>query len=91
MGWLDWVEFGRDFSVSGGLGQVGSTIAKVLKYVNAFKARLDKIRLSRAVKLLVVLGWVGFGQSADGLGWIGSHKMDPRTTLLKLQPRSRDF
>jgi len=21
------------------------------------------------------------GQSADGLGWVGSHKMDPRTTL----------
>jgi len=31
--------------------------------------------------LLVVLGWVGLGQSADGLGWIGSHKMDPWTTL----------
>jgi len=27
------------------------------------------------------VGWVGFGQSADGLGWIGLHKMDPRTTL----------
>ena len=23
----------------------------------------------------------GLGQSADGLGWIGSHRMDPRTTL----------
>jgi len=27
------------------------------------------------------MGWVdpsvGLGQSADGLGWIGSHKMDP--------------
>jgi len=22
------------------------------------------------------------GQSADGLGWIGSHKMDPWTTLV---------
>jgi len=31
--------------------------------------------------LLVVLGWVGLGQSADGVGWIGSHKMDPWTTL----------
>ena len=28
----------------------------------------------------LVVGWVGFGQSADGLGWIGSHKMDPWTT-----------
>ena len=28
-----------------------------------------------------LVGWVGLGQSADGLGWIGSHKMDPRTTL----------
>ena len=27
------------------------------------------------------MGWVGLGQSADGLGWIGSHKMDPWTTL----------
>jgi len=26
--------------------------------------------------------WVGLGQSADGLGWIGSHKMDPWTTLV---------
>jgi len=24
------------------------------------------------------------GQSADGLGWVGSHKMDPWTTLLYL-------
>ena len=32
--------------------------------------------------LLVVLGWVGLGQSADGLGWIRSHKMEPWTTLL---------
>jgi len=23
--------------------------------------------------------WVGLDQSADGLGWIGSHKMDPWT------------
>jgi len=27
------------------------------------------------------LGWVGLGQSANGLGWVGSHKMDPWTTL----------
>jgi len=27
--------------------------------------------------------WVGLGQSADGLGWIGSHKMDPWTTLIR--------
>jgi len=25
----------------------------------------------------LVVGWVGLGQSADGFGWIGSHKMDP--------------
>ena len=30
----------------------------------------------------LVVGWVGSGQSADGLGWIGSYKMDPWTTLL---------
>jgi len=28
------------------------------------------------------LGWGGLGQPVDGLGWIGSHKMDPWTTLI---------
>jgi len=38
MGWVDpsvglvWVGLGRDFSVFGGLGWVGSTTAKVLKF-----------------------------------------------------------
>jgi len=61
MGWVDpWVGFGwvglgrvgsRFFSVFGGLGWVGSTLAKVLKdYVNTFKARLDKIWLHQALK-----------------------------------------
>jgi len=27
------------------------------------------------------LGWVGLGQPVNGPGWIGSHKMDPWTTL----------
>ena len=27
------------------------------------------------------MGWVGLGHSADGLRWIGSHKMDPWTTV----------
>jgi len=27
------------------------------------------------------LGWVGLGHSGDGLGWFGSPKMDPRTSL----------
>jgi len=35
----------------------------------------------------LVKGWIGLGQSADGLGWIGSHKMDPWTTLMG--PRTR--
>jgi len=25
----------------------------------------------------LIMGWVGSGQSANGLGWIGSHKMHP--------------
>ena len=29
----------------------------------------------------LVVGCVGLSQLADGLGWIGSHKMDPWTTL----------
>jgi len=31
------------------------------------------------------LGWVVLGQSVDGLGWIGSHKMDTWTTLVCFQ------
>ena len=61
MGWVDpWVGLGRDFSVFGGVGWVGSTIAKVLKivkdYVNASKARLDKICLHQAVKFVSFIG-----------------------------------
>ena len=29
----------------------------------------------------LVVGWVGLDQSADRLGWIGSHKVDEWTTL----------
>ena len=37
----------------------------------------------------VGLDWVGLGQSDDGLGWIGSHKMDPWTTLISIAWRLR--
>jgi len=32
----------------------------------------------------LIVGWVGLGQSADGMGWVGSHKMDPWTTLVEI-------
>jgi len=64
MGWVDpwvglvWVGLGRNFAVFN--GWVGSTIAKVVKfwkaYVNALKARLDKIWLHRAVKYVSCIG-----------------------------------
>jgi len=41
-----------------------------------------RFRCTKQLNLFVVLGWVGLGQSADGLGSIGSHKMDPWTTLI---------
>ena len=28
------------------------------------------------------MGWVGLGQLFGGLGWAGSMKIDPRTTLI---------
>ena len=28
------------------------------------------------------MGWVGLGQLFGGLGWAGSMKIDPRTTLV---------
>ena len=88
-GWVDPRVGSRFFSFFVRLGWVhyirSTEICK--DYVNAFKARLDKLRLHLAVKLLVVLGWVGLGpnfplvvgfvgsgQSADGLGWMGHTK-----------------
>ena len=36
------------------------------------------------------MDWIGLGQSAGGLGWIGFSKMDPcPTTVLSLWPRQR--
>jgi len=47
------------------MGWVGSTIAKVLQilkgYVNAFKARLDKIWLHQAVKFDFTADLTGIG------------------------------
>ena len=60
-GWVDIFQF-----LVGCIGLIGSTIAKVLNfwkdYVDAFKARLDKIWLQQAVKFV----------SCIGLGWVGS-------------------
>ena len=79
-----------------GFGWVGSNTTEVVKfwqdYVVAFGARLDKFSLHQAVKFVSCIGldrvWLGpnfstcngLGQSADGLGWIASHKTDPWTT-----------
>jgi len=38
-------------------------------------------RVGSKVFHLSLQGCVGLGQSADWLGWVGSHKMDPWTTL----------
>jgi len=54
--------------------------------------------------IMLVLGWVGMSPNfptsselglgldplADGLGWIGSHKMDPWTTLSQLDGQHQD-
>jgi len=47
---------------------------------------VSRIGLGRVGSKFFHLQWVGLGQSGDGLGWIGSHKVDPRTTL-KFDPR----
>ena len=71
---LDWVRLGRDLSVLGGLGWVGSTIARILKfrkdYVNAFKARLGKIWLHQAVKFVSCIGLGPNFSICNGLGWV---------------------
>jgi len=38
----------------------------------------------------LVVDRVWLGQSADELGWIGSHKMDPCTTLVQLSRNDDD-
>jgi len=82
---VGWARYSKSTKYLQGLGA----------YVNAFKERSDKVWLHQAVKFVSccglgrlgskffprVAGWVGLGQSNDGLGWIGSHKMDPWTTL----------
>ena len=45
---MGWVGLGRDFSVFGGLGSVGSTIAKVLK-------------IERTTLMHLEHGWIRFG------------------------------
>ena len=75
---LGWVEIFQ-------IWWVGSIVAKVLKfrkdYVNAFKARLDEIWLHQAVKFVSCIGLGPNFPTCNWLGWIGSHKMDPWTTL----------
>jgi len=44
---------------------------------------------TKQLNLLVAFGWVGLGQSADGLGRIGS-QMDPWTTLTFLLVTATD-
>jgi len=92
---MGWVDPGDGLSCVGSVWvQYSKSTLKIWKdYVNAFKARLDKIWLHQAVKFVSCIGlgrvgsiffhlrWVVLGQSADGLGWVGSHKMDPWTTL----------
>ena len=76
-----WVGLGRDFSVFGGLGWVGSTTVKVLKLegITLMHLKHGQIRFGciKQLRLLVVLGWVALGpnfSTCSGLGWIGSHK-----------------
>jgi len=87
MSWVDpSVRLGGDFSVFGGLGWAHCSKStctctiklKALYCVNAFKRRLYKISLQQATKFgPKFFTCIGLGQSVDGVGWIGSHKMDP--------------
>jgi len=69
MAWVDprvrlgWVGLGRDFSVFGGLGWVhySKSTKNGKDYVNAFKARLDQIRLHQAVKFDFTADLTGTG------------------------------
>jgi len=57
---MGWAVLGRDFSLVVGLVRLGPPQQKYKKiskdYVNAFKARLDKIWLHQAVKSVTCIG-----------------------------------
>jgi len=79
MGWVVLGRVGSRLFTCGGLGSVRSTTAKVLKiskdYVDAFKARLDKIWLHQAVKFVSCIGLGRVGSemlTCSGLGWVES-------------------
>jgi len=81
MGWVDpWVGLGRVEIFQFLVGWIGSTAAKVLKLERIMLLNLkhDETRFgcTKQLNLLVVVCWVGLGQSVDGLGWIGSDEMD---------------
>ena len=40
---------------------------------------------------VVIVDWIGLGQSASGLGWIGFSKMDPCLTLVQTQLEKIDL
>jgi len=71
MGWVDpLVGLGRDFSVFGGLGWVyySKSTKKICKdYLDAFKARLDKIWLHQAVKFDFMADLTGTGNRSEGV------------------------
>jgi len=68
------------------VGRVGSTIAIVLE-IRSAKSALSRltdnicIGSGRIQFFPLVMVWVGLGQSADGSGWIGSHKSVSISTL----------
>jgi len=79
MGWvgLVWVGSGWVEIFQFLVGWVHNSISiKILQdYVNAFKARSDKIWLHETVKFVSCIGWVGLCPNFptyNGLGWVGS-------------------
>ena len=66
-------------STVSGVAQPGTLTVSVASQncpVNAFKARLDKIWLHETVKFVSYIGLGPNFSTYNGLGWIGSHKMD---------------
>jgi len=58
---------------------------EILIDLRHLKEIVDNSELSMG--LVNPLGWVGLGPPVDGLGWIGSHKIDPLTTLRQRRRR----
>ena len=61
----------------------------LFSYGRPVVVRCKGVRLGMGPQVHLAVDWVGFGELFGGLGWAGSMKIDPRTTLMSEPCMSR--